>query len=276
MPPRKHGDFGSEPLARALHLGDARYPDQPRPTRTSRAARTIARPTGWCPRSRSISRSIPPRPACRRRCTSTRNGAHDRPLRLDGAGQAPLSVTRRRRRGQRLEARRRDAGHPADRRRRTSIETEVEIAPERNTQLMGLYASGGNLCTQCEAEGFRRITYLPRPARRAQPLSGADERGQGALSRCCSRTAIRSRRAICRTAAALGRVARSLPQALLSLRAGRGRSRGQSRQLHHRCRAARSSSASGSAQADLARTQPRARRAEDGDGVGRARLWPRI
>jgi len=41
------------------------------------------------------------------------------------------------------------------------IETEVEIAPDRNTQLMGLYASGGNLCTQCEAEGFRRITFFP-------------------------------------------------------------------------------------------------------------------
>ncbi|MGC9582149.1 UNVERIFIED_CONTAM: aminopeptidase N, partial [Salmonella enterica subsp. enterica serovar Typhimurium] len=27
--------------------------------------------------------------------------------------------------------------------------------------LMGLYASGGNLCTQCEAEGFRRITFFP-------------------------------------------------------------------------------------------------------------------
>ena len=42
-----------------------------------------------------------------------------------------------------------------------SIETEVELAPERNTQLMGLYASSGLLCTQCEAEGFRRITFFP-------------------------------------------------------------------------------------------------------------------
>ncbi|HEY0271278.1 MAG TPA: aminopeptidase N, partial [Sphingomonas sp.] len=41
------------------------------------------------------------------------------------------------------------------------VETEIEIAPEKNTQLMGLYASGGLLCTQCEAEGFRRITYFP-------------------------------------------------------------------------------------------------------------------
>ena len=37
----------------------------------------------------------------------------------------------------------------------------TRIAPAENTQLMGLYASGGMLCTQCEAEGFRRITFFP-------------------------------------------------------------------------------------------------------------------
>ena len=42
-----------------------------------------------------------------------------------------------------------------------TVETLVEIAPAANTKLMGLYASGGNLCTQCEAEGFRRITFFP-------------------------------------------------------------------------------------------------------------------
>jgi aminopeptidase N len=41
------------------------------------------------------------------------------------------------------------------------VETEVEIAPAANSKLMGLYASGGNLCTQCESEGFRRITFHP-------------------------------------------------------------------------------------------------------------------
>ncbi|HEV2567439.1 aminopeptidase N [Sphingomonas sp.] len=41
------------------------------------------------------------------------------------------------------------------------IETECVLAPEINTELMGLYASGGLLCTQCEAEGFRRITPFP-------------------------------------------------------------------------------------------------------------------
>jgi aminopeptidase N len=42
-----------------------------------------------------------------------------------------------------------------------TIEIEVEINTEANTKLMGLYASNGMLCTQCEAEGFRRITFFP-------------------------------------------------------------------------------------------------------------------
>jgi aminopeptidase N len=37
----------------------------------------------------------------------------------------------------------------------------TEIDPSANTSLMGLYVSGGNFCTQCEAEGFRRMTYFP-------------------------------------------------------------------------------------------------------------------
>jgi len=41
------------------------------------------------------------------------------------------------------------------------VEIAVTIAPDRNTQLMGLYASDGLLCTQCEAEGFRRIMFFP-------------------------------------------------------------------------------------------------------------------
>ena len=44
------------------------------------------------------------------------------------------------------------------------LETEVRIRPAANTKLMGLYTSSGAFCTQCEAEGFRRITYyLDRP-----------------------------------------------------------------------------------------------------------------
>lgn len=89
----------------------------------------------------------------------TRNGAHAAPLRLAGEGLTPLAV--------RVDGAdapwRMDGGTlvvdlAGD---AHLVETEVEIAPDRNTQLMGLYASGGLLCTQCEAEGFRRITFFP-------------------------------------------------------------------------------------------------------------------
>ena len=82
------------------------------------------------------------------------------PLRLDGENLTPLSVTVD---GIAVKDWRMDGEQlviPLTGDRHT-VETEVEIAPDRNTQLMGLYASGGNLCTQCEAEGFRRITFFP-------------------------------------------------------------------------------------------------------------------
>jgi aminopeptidase N len=45
-----------------------------------------------------------------------------------------------------------------------TLEIETVIDPAANTQLMGLYRAGATYCTQCEAEGFRRITYfLDRP-----------------------------------------------------------------------------------------------------------------
>jgi len=45
-----------------------------------------------------------------------------------------------------------------------TLEITTEIEPQNNTSLQGLYTSGGNFCTQCEAEGFRHITYyLDRP-----------------------------------------------------------------------------------------------------------------
>ncbi len=41
------------------------------------------------------------------------------------------------------------------------LETIVEISPAANKALSGLYISGGRFCTQCEAVGFRRITFYP-------------------------------------------------------------------------------------------------------------------
>jgi aminopeptidase N len=91
-----------------------------------------------------------------------RNGAHDRPIRLEGDGLTLVSVTRDGvlladgeygRDGDALIVPATADAHV--------IETVVAIAPDKNTQLMGLYASGGLLCTQCEPEGFRRITFFP-------------------------------------------------------------------------------------------------------------------
>jgi aminopeptidase N len=54
-----------------------------------------------------------------------------------------------------------DQPPPAD---RFTLEIRNTCAPDRNTELSGLYTSGGGFYTQCEAEGFRRITYfLDRP-----------------------------------------------------------------------------------------------------------------
>ena len=47
---------------------------------------------------------------------------------------------------------------------RFELEVLTRIRPQDNTSLEGLYQSSGNFCTQCEAEGFRKITYfLDRP-----------------------------------------------------------------------------------------------------------------
>ncbi len=42
-----------------------------------------------------------------------------------------------------------------------TLEIETLLQPEKNTSLMGLYVSNGNFFTQCEAEGFRKITFFP-------------------------------------------------------------------------------------------------------------------
>jgi len=95
------------------------------------------------------------------RLTVRRNGDHHHPLRLNGDGLAPSHVLVD---GEELhDAWRMDGSDllidlPGD---SHVVETVVEIAPAANTKLMGLYESGGLLCTQCEAEGFRRITFFP-------------------------------------------------------------------------------------------------------------------
>ena len=88
-----------------------------------------------------------------------RNGTHDRPLVLDGEELETLSVT--------LDGTPAEPAIapttltlaiPGD---AAELATTVAIRPSANTRLMGLYESGGLLCTQCEAEGFRRIVWFP-------------------------------------------------------------------------------------------------------------------
>src|SRR4249919_62407 len=101
----------------------------------------------------------PERSLVRSTLTVARNGDHDRPLKLAGNGLEPLSV-----RVDHGDAPWTMVGEalvvelPGD---SATIEIAVEIIPSANTKLMGLYASGGILCTQCESEGFRRITFHP-------------------------------------------------------------------------------------------------------------------
>ena len=88
--------------------------------------------------------------------------AADAPLTLDGEGLELLAI--------RID----DVEVLGDRLHRTDIgltvdlppsvftlETDVALSPQANTALSGLYLSNGNFFTQCEAQGFRRITYFP-------------------------------------------------------------------------------------------------------------------
>ena len=127
------------------------------------------RPSDWLiPETKLTFRLAPERTKITAELTiERRDGARrDAPLKLDGDG---LRLTGLRIDGQpvapeaftvspdRLEIPKPPAGRFV-----LSIETETD--PSANTALMGLYRSGGNYCTQCEAEGFRRITYfLDRP-----------------------------------------------------------------------------------------------------------------
>ncbi|ACG79089.1 aminopeptidase N [Phenylobacterium zucineum HLK1] len=91
-----------------------------------------------------------------------RNGDHAEPLRFNGERLKPVSVAvdgRALAEGERtIDAEWLTIPDVPD---AFTLETEVEIDPENNKALEGLYMSGGRFCTQCEAEGFRKITFWP-------------------------------------------------------------------------------------------------------------------
>ena len=98
----------------------------------------------------------------RARLALRRGDAPDAPLVLDGVRLKLISVT--------IDGRPLTAGDYSQDAESLTIpavpdsfvlETEVEIDPQANTHLEGLYMSGGRFCTQCEAEGFRKITVFP-------------------------------------------------------------------------------------------------------------------
>jgi aminopeptidase N len=88
-----------------------------------------------------------------------RNGPAGAPLRLNGDALTPVSVALD---GKpvawRIDGRDLVLDLAVD---AATVEIVTELEPRANTKLMGLYESGGMLCTQCEAEGFRRITFFP-------------------------------------------------------------------------------------------------------------------
>ena len=130
------------------------------PTAPAAIRREDYRPPDWLVPEVALDFALDPA-ATRVKATLTveRNGAHDRPLRLDGDELTPVAV-----RVDGVDSAWRMDGPVlvidivGD---RAIVETEVALAPLANSKLMGLYASGGLLCTQCEAEGFRRITFFP-------------------------------------------------------------------------------------------------------------------
>ncbi|MBB5716386.1 aminopeptidase N [Sphingomonas aerophila] len=133
----------------------------PVPAQPQAIRREDYRPPAWTVPEVSLDFDLDPATTrVRARLEVSRREDTVEPLRLDGAGQRLVSVlvdgvaiNDWRLDGDTLEVPLTGDTHV--------VETEVEIAPDANTQLMGLYASNGILCTQCEAEGFRRITYFP-------------------------------------------------------------------------------------------------------------------
>ena len=142
-------------------MSDARMnPEAPPSPAHTAIFRKDYRPPDWLVPEVALDLALDPaKTRVRATLTVERNGDHGHPLRLAGDGLRPLSVkvdgaeVRWAMDGSTLVV---EVGTAT-----ATIETEVEILPAANSKLIGLYASGAILCTQCESEGFRRITFHP-------------------------------------------------------------------------------------------------------------------
>jgi aminopeptidase N len=122
------------------------------------------RPPDWLVESVELDVSLDPAATRVRAVLALKpNGGAPAPLKLDGDGLSlvslkldgvPLAADQYVATADRLTI-----AQPPHQPFRLEIETIVD--PSGNTQLSGLYRSGAIYCTQCEAEGFRRITYFP-------------------------------------------------------------------------------------------------------------------
>ncbi|HEY5072500.1 MAG TPA: aminopeptidase N [Caulobacteraceae bacterium] len=97
----------------------------------------------------------------RSRLKVRRNGQHHEPLWLNGERLKTISVTVDGRllgpSEYTIDAEGLTVHEPSD---AFELETVVQIDPQANAALDGLYMSGGRFCTQCEAEGFRKVTFF--------------------------------------------------------------------------------------------------------------------
>ena len=155
-----------------------------------------------------------------------------------------------------------------------TLESTVRIRPERNTALEGLYVSNGVFCTQCEPEGFRKITYFPD-----RPDVMARYRVRIEADRAACPVLLANGNLVEQRQSARGQALRALgrpvPEAQLPVRPGRGPPRQARGQLHHAlgprrhardlCRAARDR-----------QMRPRHGLAQEGDALGRGALRPGV
>ncbi|WP_265587165.1 aminopeptidase N [Sphingomicrobium arenosum] len=140
-------------------MADARMnPEAPPAPEHAAIYRKDYQPPAWWVRHVDLDMDLEPTKARVRATLDVENNSGG-PLRLAGDGLKPLTV----------QVDGQDARWTLDgddlvvelSGDKHEVVTTVEFDPSANTQLMGLYASGGLLCTQCESEGFRRITFHP-------------------------------------------------------------------------------------------------------------------